>query len=125
MSFFRRTPVEDYHTYYVGKSELLVHNTCGDDPEDKLKYEKAPYHNRGNSIKNAAPKDGQGALDNSIPIGDTTSRRIGISSEEFVVFDETSPGVFHGHVRTWDELTNTMKSIFIKSGKVTKKGRIK
>ena len=28
-------------------------------------------------------------------------------------FDETSPGVFHGHVRIWDELTNTMKGSLI------------
>ena len=39
----------------------------------------------------------QEALDNSVPIGSNTTRRVGISDEEIVVFDETSDGIFHGH----------------------------
>jgi len=88
-------------------------------------YKKAPYHgNKSNSIKNKAPNKGQEALDNSISIGDNTTRRIGISDGEIVVFDETSKGIFHGHVRLWDELTDKMKAVLRKSGLVNKKGKI-
>lgn len=70
-----------------------------------------------------APKDGQFALDNSVPIGDNTTRRVGIDSNgDFVVFDETTPGTFHGHVRTWNKsngnqgLTQAMKNALYDAG---------
>ena len=113
--------VEDYHTYYVTDSAILVHNTC-----DKfLTYEKAPYHNKGNSAKSAAPINGQDALNKSIPIGTTTSRRISVDGNQFVIFDETTSGVFHGHVRTWSQLTQPMKNALIDAGYVTSRGKIK
>ena len=66
-------------------------------------YEKADYHSRQTTgKKNPAPKDGQFALDNSVPIGKNTTRRVGLDSNgDFVIFDETTSGTFHGHVRTW------------------------
>ena len=95
-------------------------------------YEKADYHSgQTTGKKNPAPKDGQFALDNSVPIGDNTTRRVGIDSNgDFVVFDETSPGTFHGHIRTWNRsngnqgLTQAMKNAlydagYIKSSKGT------
>lgn len=33
-------------------------------------------------------------------------------------------GIFHGHVRSWDELSNKMKAELIKAGMVNKKGKI-
>ena len=98
-----------------------MHNTCGQNGI----YEKASYHNKGNSVKSAAPINGQAALNNSYSIGSNTTRRIGISNNQFVVFDETSPGVFHGHVRQWSELTQTMKNILWDMGVVTRSGKIK
>jgi hypothetical protein len=65
------------------------------------------------------------ALNNSVSIGKNTTRRVGISNNQFVVFDETSKGVFHGHVRTWAELSQSMQSALRKAGLVTKKGKIK
>ena len=66
----------------------------------------------------------------------TTRRRIGIDLDhnEFVVFDRTGDkvagkravgGVYHGHVRTWDELTSPMKGTLIEHGVVDRRGRIK
>ena len=47
-------------------------------------------------------------LDNSVPIKQaTTSRRVGLDiNENFVVFDETTTGTFHGHIRGWNNSTN-------------------
>ena len=63
-------------------------------------------------------------MDNSIPIGPNTTRRVGISDNEIVVFDETLNGIFHGHVRSWSELSETMKAVLRKAGMVNKKGKI-
>ena len=32
--------VEDYHTYYVGDTYVLVHNQCGDSPQSPVKLSK-------------------------------------------------------------------------------------
>ena len=40
---------------------MLVHNA--DYPKSPGDYEKAPYHNKGNDVKSAAPVDGQATLD--------------------------------------------------------------
>lgn len=66
------------------------------------KFEGAAYHGKkNNGLKNKGPSNGQTALDNSISIEKNTTRRVGISNGEFVVFDETTKGIFHGHVRSW------------------------
>lgn len=90
------------------------------------KYENAPYHtNFGNFIKSKAPCNGQRALDNSISLGKNTSRRIGISDGEIVILDQTSPGLFHGHVRSWNDLTQIMKNVLTEANLVTSRGKIK
>ncbi|MEZ4449073.1 MAG: DUF6531 domain-containing protein [Nannocystaceae bacterium] len=72
----------------------------------------------------------QAALDNSIRIKDTAPRRIGVDVQngQFVVLDKhhetPTTRFFHGHVRTWDELEPGMRSVLIKSGRVTRKGKI-
>lgn len=81
--------------------------------------------NKGNTVKSAAPKNGQAALDNSVSVGSNTTRRIGISNNQFVVLDETSTGVFHGHVRSWNDLTQKMQNALKNANKVTKRGKIK
>lgn len=111
--------VEGFHTYYAGSICVLVHNA---------EYQNAPYHtNRDSGRKNKAPSNGQQALDDSLPLGNNTNRRIGISDNEFVVLDQTSGGafpngVFHGHVRSWGELTSKMQAVLRKAGLVTKGG---
>jgi hypothetical protein len=55
-----------------------------------------------------------------------------VKNNEFVVFDRTgnrvvnkdvAGGVFHGHVRTWDELEAPMKKLLVDRGLV-KNGKI-
>jgi len=38
---------------------------------------------------------------------------------------QTSEGIFHGHVRSFGELNNRMKSSLVKSGMTDLKGNIK
>ena len=94
----------------------------------RLDYEANPKHRstaKGNV--SAAPRNGQNALDNSVQVKGTSPRRIGIDhqSREFVVFDQTSPGKFHGHVRSWQQLTQEMKNAVVKSGLASSSGKIK
>ncbi|MGH9886639.1 MAG: hypothetical protein ACREBE_13985, partial [bacterium] len=80
------------------------------------------------------PIDGQAALDFSFQLSGNSPRRIGIDvqNKEFVVFDRTGNkvvnkqvvgGVFHGHVRTWDELEAPMRKALEERGLV-KNGKI-
>ena len=114
--------MEDFHTYHVGSLGVLVHNA--DYPKSPGDYEKAPYHNKGNDVKSAAPVDGQATLDKSISIKPTTTRRVSVEGDHFVVFDETTPGVFHGHIRSWNDLTPSMKSALIKAGLTNNRGKV-
>jgi len=80
------------------------------------------------------PSDGQAALDFSFQVSNNSPRRIGLDvvNNEFVIFDRTgnkvvnkevAGGVFHGHVRSWDELESPMKKLLedrglVKNGKI-------
>ena len=96
--------------------------------EGKLSYEKADYHGVvDNPVKSKAPKNGQNALDNSFIIKDSSTRRIGVdkSTGEIVIFDETYPssGIYHGHVRKWDDLNQEMKNKLITEGLFKSNGK--
>jgi hypothetical protein len=80
------------------------------------------------------PTDGQAALDFSFQLSTNSPRRIGIDvkNNEFVVFDRTgnkvankevAGGMFHGHVRSWDELEPAMRKVLEDRGLI-KKGKI-
>ena len=93
----------------------------------RLIYEASPKH--GSIAKgsiSAAPRNGQEALDLSVQVKSTSPRRIGIDygTGEFNVFDQTSAGVFHGHVRSWNELTSEMQKTLRQAGMVDSRGRI-
>jgi hypothetical protein len=71
-------------------------------------YEPSEKHgseDRGDISR--APADEQEALDNSVQVKDTSTRRVGVDkdNDEIVIFDEIHPGkgIFHGHVRPWDK----------------------
>ena len=104
-------------------------NSRKPDPDDnKPRYEQSPKHGksqRGNVAP--APTNGQATLDTSVQVRSTSPRRVGVdpSTGEFVVFDQTTRGVFHGHVRNWDGLTQGMRNALIKSGQVNRRGKIK
>ena len=92
----------------------------------RLDYEASPKHGptaRGRISK--APTNGQEALDTSVQVKGTSPRRVGVDPQtgEYVVLDQTSPGKFHGHVRTWNELTPEMKRALTDSGMASSRGK--
>ena len=122
--------VEELRCYTVGKNSVLVHNANG--PGNGPVYEGSGKHGgevRGTTkgVSSPAPSNGQAALDNSIQVKPTSPRRIGVdrATGEIVVFDQTSPGVFHGWVPGWDNLHQDMQRALIKAGMVTQKGKVK
>jgi len=98
------------------------------DEDGQRVYELNPKHKpvRTANIA-AAPKNGQAALNASVQVQETSTRRVGVDrvSDEIVVFDEHAPNIFHGHVRTWDELRPEMQNVLKRAGLVDGKGDIK
>ncbi len=74
----------------------------------------------------AKPIDGQRALDNSVEIKSTTTRRVGVDpvTGEIVIFDNTNDGTIHGHVRTWDQLRPEQQNALKNKGIIDSKGNI-
>ncbi len=74
----------------------------------------------------AGPKDGQTALDNSTQVKGTSPRRVGVdkANGQIVVLDQTSKGQFHGHVRSWSELSDQQRNALTKAKLVDKRGNI-
>lgn len=108
------------------------------DPDDQKrdeehpngKYKDADYHHRNSKgAKSPAPKDGQKALDNSVPV-EGGPHRVGISEGEIVVLRQTAEGIFHGYVTTWKALaqggtsTQAIRSALMKYQLVNNLGKI-
>jgi hypothetical protein len=88
------------------------------------RYDDVGYHKDHQSgRKSPRPIDGQRALDNSFDIPGKERTRVGFSQGQFVVLNETVEGVYHGHVRVWDELRPVMQNILKDLGIVTKRGK--
>lgn len=90
-------------------------------------FDPAPYHGtRQSGGKARGPVNGQDALDNSVQASENSTRRVGIdpNNGEFVVFDQTTPGTFHGHVRTWRELSQAHQSALRRQLGVGRKGQL-
>ena len=79
---------------------------------------------KGNA--NPTPTNPQKALDDSIPLSDNTTRRVSVDKKtnEYIILGEHRPGEFHGHTRSWKELTPKMQAVLRKAGLVNKKGKI-
>jgi RHS repeat-associated protein len=93
----------------------------------RLRYERAPYHGRvASGVKSRGPTNGQAALDNSLQVTDTSTRRVGIDPDtrEFVIFDRTSDGVFHGHVRAWGDLRPVDRAVLREEFGVSRSGKV-
>jgi filamentous hemagglutinin len=112
-------PLNDY-----GKSPSGGGTGGGKGKSGKWVYEKAPYHNKGNSVKSPAPKNGQAALDNSVEISPNSNGRVGISEGEIVVLRPTSPGVYHGYVVQLEQLTPHMRRALFQAHMINKRGFI-
>ncbi len=90
-------------------------------------YVKSPKHSfkvKGNI--NPAPINGQDALDTSTLIKDTSPRRVGVDHQtgDYVVFDRTIRNEYHGHTRTWDQLTSEMQNALVESGMANRRGKL-
>lgn len=61
----------------------------------------------------------------SVQVKPTAPRRVAYEADsgEFVVLDQTQAGQWHGHVRTWEELTPEMQRALIDQGVVDRKGK--
>ncbi len=98
----------------------------------RLEYESNPKHPKwtkdGQTGVRAskAPKNGQEALDNSLQISDNSSRRVGIDYQtgEIVIFQSHTPGKYHAHVRTWDQLDTSMQKTLVDAGMTDRRGKI-
>ena len=95
----------------------------------RLECQASPKHkssarNTSKGVASRGPTDGQHALDNSIQVKSTSTRRIGVdkANGEIVVFDQTSDGIFHGHVRAFKNLTSAQQNALRNAGLVDKKG---
>ncbi len=104
----------------VGAMRRLVY-------EASEKHGAVPRQTAG-GVSNPRPVNGQEALDNSLQVKDTSPRRVGVSynPQELVVFNETHPGkgIYHGHVRAWNELDQAMKKTLIDAGLTDRHGNI-
>ncbi len=116
---------------YLGKSSVVTMPKGVDGRSAgamaRREYQGVSYHGKlSNAVKSKAPTNGQDALDASVQVKGTSPRRVGIDYEtgEFAVFDQTSNGVFHGHVRGWKDLTSQMQNALRKLGMVDRKGKI-
>ncbi|MGW7688543.1 hypothetical protein ACWGMA_06580 [Streptomyces asiaticus] len=101
-----------------------------DEDQQNLTFQPSPKYGqtqRGNAAPE--PSNPQSTLESSINFNPNTTRRVGVDkeAEEFAVFDEThnGTGIYHGHVRKWNELSQQMQSALRKAGLVTAKGKIK
>lgn len=93
----------------------------------RMIFEGVPYHSSvDNPIKSRGPVNGQDALDTSIQIKASSSRRVGIdySTGEFVVFSYSRDNVYHGHVRSWNDLDSEMQNALKTAGMVNRRGKI-
>ena len=122
-----------YNSYDDAVNDAQNNFANSQDGNDILSYDPSDKHgkdprNTSMGVSNPAPTNGQFALSNSVQIKPTSPRRVGVdkANNEFVVFDETHPGkgIYHGHTRSWNELTQEMKNVLVKAGLCTRKGRI-
>lgn len=94
-----------------------------------LKFEPIAKHGK-EQRRNAAPEPAkpQESLQKSIVFSPNTTRRVSANPDtgEFSVFDEShnGTGIYHGHTRSWAELSQPMQSALRKGGMVNKKGKI-
>lgn len=95
----------------------------------RLEFEASPKHGKSarstsKGVASRGPTDGQHALDNSVQVKGTSPRRVGVdkANGEITVFDQTSNGIFHGHVRSFKDLTSQQQNALRNAGLVDKKG---
>jgi hypothetical protein len=105
-------------------------------PVRRRKYEPSPKHGpESQGFVSREPRNGQAALDVSVPVKPTAPVRVGIDYDEgeIVVFRRHDEGefrgrpndeVYHGYVVPWPELTQQMRNALMRAGMANRKGRI-
>ncbi len=92
-------------------------------------YDGDYYHGKeGTATKSPAPENGQQSLDNSLLVKKKAngSQRVAVEGDHFVVLDEHRPGQFHGHQRSWSQLSRAQQNSLSKANLVNpKSGKIK
>ncbi len=88
-----------------------------DDWAKSQTYKDAPYHHPGSrggakGGKSPSPKDPETSLRNSARVKDTSPHRVGIDpkNREISVMMKTRDGEWHGHVRSYKDLTQKQKN---------------
>lgn len=125
---FHAVPALDLEKAITKLAAIIAMKVLIDDDDTKRTYEPSPKHGpkqRGNAAP--APTHPQETLDNSVQVGDNSTRRVGYDPQtgEFDVFDETynDSEIYHGHQRTWDQLRQDMKNALVKAGVVNTRGK--
>jgi hypothetical protein len=104
-------------------------------PVRRRVYEPNPKHGREpRGQVSAEPRNGQDALDVSVPLTPTGLGRVGIDYEEraIVVFrrhtfgleNEPRHEIFHGYVVEWHDLRQDIKNALLRAGMVNLRGKI-
>jgi len=97
-------------------------------PGAGLKYESNPKHGASaRGIVSAEPTNPQQALENSVPIKNTSAARVAVdpSTGEYVMFRAHGPGVFHGYAtKNFNDLPNEAKAALQEAGLVSKSGKL-
>ena len=95
------------------KKNRVARKPFNDNNQKEQKAKKNPngistgityHHKNSRGRKGASPTNDQRALDNSIKIKNNSSGRVSVDGEEIIVFRQSAPGKFHGHVREWEQL---------------------
>jgi RHS repeat-associated protein len=97
-------------------------------PGAGLKYESNPKHG-STAVGNvsAEPTNPQQTLENSVPIKNTSTARVGVdpSTSEYVMFRDNGQGVYHGYaVKNFNDLPNEAKAALQNAGMVSQRGKI-
>lgn len=90
-------------------------------------YEGASYHsNKDIADKSRSPLSPEAALATSVAISSNSGTRVGVDvmNDEIVVFMPQAPNRYHGHVRSWDGLTQAQKNALHGAGLTNRKGNI-
>lgn len=94
----------------------------------RLEYERNPKHGRtARRDVSPEPRDGQAALNQSVPSDGNSSARVGVDYEDgdIIQFHEHRPGKFHGFVVQWDKLRKKFKGPLIEAEMTDRRGRMR
>jgi RHS repeat-associated protein len=90
-------------------------------------YEGAGNHSRvDNPDKSRAPTNPEAGLATSVEVSSNSGTRVGVdaANDEIIVFMPHASNRYHGHVRSWDGLTQAQKNALVQAGLADRRGNI-